>query len=183
VSVIPQTFKDRRLPPLEKRRRIHVKECNLNGDPYRDVDEGIQEEVRIFNDVLGLKTYSSCEGHLSNKRCAAFIVSYIKDKMQLQNIRKAIKKEKMVSIYLQKPNVVNDSISLNYYSQKKRRYFKKYSDSYLITCTLARNIRCYVGTFMVKVKPYDTIMEQNEWDNIRRRRFTAIIDMLYNVNL
>jgi hypothetical protein len=89
----------------------------------------------------------------------------------------------MISIYLQKPEEVKDSIRLNHYSQKKRRYFKKYSDSYLITRTLARNIRGYMGTFMVKVKPYNNTIEQNEWDNIRRRRFTAIINMLYNVNL
>jgi hypothetical protein len=183
VSVIPLNFKDRLLPPLEKRRRIDVKDCNLNGDPYRDVDEGIQEEVRIFNDVLGLKTYSSCEGHLSNKRCTAFIVSYIKDKMQLQNIRKAIKKENMVSMNPKKPHEVNDLLRKNQHSQKKSRHFKKYSDSYLITNTLARNIKGYMGTFMVKVKPYNTKMEQNEWDNIRRRRFKAIIYMLYNVNL
>ncbi len=182
MNVIPQTFKDILLPPIEKRKRIQVKECNLNGDPYKDVDEGIQEEVRIFNDVLGLKTYSSCEGHLSNKRCAAFIVSYINDKIQLQKIRKAIKKEKMVLIYLKKPHEVNDLIR-NQPSHKKSRYFKKYSNSYLITHTLARNIRGYMGTFMVKVKPYDTTIDQNEWDNIRRRRFTAIINMLYNVNL
>ena len=85
-------FKGRTLPPIGKRRRTRVKDHGIDGDPYIDVDEGIAEEVRIFNDVLGLKTFSSCEGHLVNDTCAALIVSYIDDRGQLEKIKEAMGK-------------------------------------------------------------------------------------------
>jgi hypothetical protein len=159
-------FNGRPLPPIGKRRRTRAKDHGIDGDPYKDVDEGIAEEVRIFNDVLGLKTFSSCEGHLVNDTCAAFIVSYIDNRGQLEKIKEAIER--------------------GYVKPEKVSYRREYPDSRLFLRALVRKIaraRRYIGSLTVKVIPNDTTIEQTEWDKIRRRRFIDVINMLRKVDL
>ena len=177
-------FRNRLLPSIKKRKRTYFKNCNIYGNPYIDVDEGIEEEVRIFNDILGLKTYSSCEGHLINEIYSAFVVSYINDREQLKKISRAIKKENILSMKPYQNRIEERDIPEKIrYKPEKIIYFKKYSNSYLILRMIARKITGYVGSFTVKVIPRNMKIEQCEWDRIRRQRFIDVINMLYNVGL
>ena len=72
-----------RSPSPDNRRRGARKGCDVEGDYRIDVDEGTAEEVRILNEKLGLETWSSCEGHLSeNRNEIAYINCYIDEKNQ-----------------------------------------------------------------------------------------------------
>lgn len=179
-------FEGRPLPPIGKRRRTRVKDHGIDGDPYKDVDEGIAEEVRIFNDVLGLKTFSSCEGHLVNNTCAALIVSYIDDRGQLEKIKEAIEKGDMLPVSHQKTRL--EAIDARVRGRgcvepEKVSYRKEYPNSRLFLRALVRKITGYMGSFTVKVIPNDTTIGQTEWDKIRRRRFIDVINMLHKADL
>jgi tRNA(Phe) wybutosine-synthesizing methylase Tyw3 len=87
-----------KLPAFNERRRVALEDCSMAGNPYLDVDEGIADEVRIFNDVLGLLTYSSCEGHLSKKIVQASIHSRLVNSDQLDLIKKVICQEEMLPL-------------------------------------------------------------------------------------
>lgn len=175
-------FKGRPLPPIGKRRRTHVKDHSIDGDPYKDVDEGIAEEVRIFNDVLGLKTFSSCEGHLVNDTCTALIVSYIDDRGQLEKIKEAIEKGDMLA--RARVEAIEASVRGRGCVEPERvSYRKEYPDSHLFLRTLVRKITGYLGSFTVKVIPNDATIEQSEWDRIRKRRFIDVINMLHKADL
>ena len=179
-------FNGRLLPPIGKRRRTRVKDHGIGGDPYKDVDEGIAEEVRIFNDVLGFKTFSSCEGHLVNDTCAAFIVSYIDDRGQLEKIKEAIGKGDMLPISHHETRVEAVDARVRgrgYVKRVKVSYLREYPDSRLFLRALVRKIVGCMGSFTVKVIPNDTTIEQTEWDKIRRRRFIDVINMLRKVDL
>jgi len=186
MAGVSSFFKGRLLPPIGKRRRPHVKDHGIDGDPYIDVDEGIAEEVRIFNDVLGLKTFSSCEGHLVNDTCAALIVSYIDDWGQLEKIKEAMGKENMLPVAHNKTR--NEAIEARMRSRdcielEKVSYHREYPDSRLFLRALERKIEGYMGSFTVKVMTNDTTIEQTEWDKIRRRRFIDVINMLHKADL
>ena len=179
-------FKGRTLPPIGKRRRTRVKDHGIDGDPYIDVDEGIAEEVRIFNDVLGLKTFSSCEGHLVNDTCAALIVSYIDDRGQLEKIKEAMGKGDVLPVSHHKTRVEAIDARVRgrgYVEPEKVSYRKEYPDSHLFLRALVRKIEGYMGSFTVKVMPNDTTIGQTEWDKIRRRRFIDVINMLHKADL
>ena len=179
-------FKGRSLPPIGKRRRTRGKDHGIDGDPYKDVDEGIAEEVRIFNDVLGLRTFSSCEGHLVNDTCAALIVSYIDDRGQLEKIKEAIGKGDMLPVSHHKTRVEAIEASVRgrgCVEPERVSYRKEYPDSHLFLRALVRKITGYLGSFTVKVIPNDATIEQSEWDRIRRRRFIDVINMLHKADL
>ena len=83
-------------------------------------------------------------------------------------------------------NVSTNSIGTDFIlprASEKTNYCKKYFDSYLLFRALVRKIKGYIGSFTVKVIPYDTTIDQTKWDRIRRRRFIDVINMLYDVNL
>jgi hypothetical protein len=179
----------RRLPPINERKRVAVKDCSIAGNPYLDVDEGIAEEVRIFNDILGLKTYSSCEGHLFKKRIQASIHSRLYNLDQLNLIKKVVSNQNMLPIKrrYRKSTIPDISIQIKnnkaFTKSQKEIFEKKYDDSSVrFEYKQGTRMKKYFGNFSVRIIPkYQPT--QDEWDKIRQERFSNVIRILYDAGL
>lgn len=180
---------NRKLPAITERKRVSVEDCSVAGNPYLDVDEGIEEEVRIFNDVLGLVTHASCEGHLFKKRTQATIHSRV-NMDQFNLIKKVVYQNNMIPIKRRQPRKKNTPSTSNpgedycTPSKKQKEIFeKKFIDSSVrFEYKQSPKMKNYYGIFSVRIIPkYNPT--QKEWDQIRQERFTNVIQILYGEGL
>ena len=144
--------------------------------------------VSIFNDVLGLVTYSSCEGHLFKKRVQASIHSRI-SLDQLKLIKKVIRQKDMLPLKRRprKKNVFEASnIGKDYMlasDSQKEIFENKFDDSSVrFEYKQSARIKKYYGIFSVRIIPKHK-HSQNEWDKIRQEKFSNVIKTLYDSGL
>jgi len=150
----------RKLPPIEHRKRVSRKDCTTFGDYRKDVDEGILEEVRIFNEELNIPTRASCEGHLPD--ASAYILGSISDEIQ-DLFRKHM-------IEIRKPQIQKG---------KWRTEFIFEESDYTITISIDGDFaRGYDDGFSVHVKSIHNDLSQNDWDNIRKKGFFQAINII-----
>ncbi|MCW3988802.1 MAG: hypothetical protein NWE88_01855 [Candidatus Bathyarchaeota archaeon] len=157
-----------RTPPPENRKRGARKGGHIEGDYRTDVDEGIANEVRIFNEELGLETWSSCEGHLSESRDdVAYVNCYIDDKFQ----KEIIKLHRAVEV----KTIVE---------QERRIIFQLDSEACLLSLiidpALKRNNK---PAFSIIVEPKNPDIPWYIWDRVRENGFKQAIDILEKIKL
>jgi len=156
-----------RTPPPDNRKRVLYSESTPEGDYRTEVDEGIAEEVRILNEELGLETWSSCEGHLSEFGDEGACIScYIDDKTQSEIIKK-----------------LEDMEFKSVKTSEQKNRFQVDTDEYLlvldIDSTLERNNKPVLS---IIVEPINPDIPWYIWDRIRGNGFNQAITLLRTIN-
>jgi len=154
-----------RTPPPDNRKRVPYNENTPEGDYRTDVDEGIAEEVRILNEELGLETWSSCEGHLSEfGDDSACISCYIDDKTMSEIMNKLV-------------DIEIKSVK----TSKNKIRFRLDTDEYVLVLdldsTLERNNKSVLS---IIVEPNNPDIPWYIWDKIRGNGFKQAIEILEN---
>jgi hypothetical protein len=154
----------RELPPIGIRRRVNRKICPFGGDYLVDVDEGIREEVRIFNEELNINTNASCEGHLPVKKVNAYVLGKISDDQRtlLHKYMKSIGKH------------CNKIDNIRKYDFIEKDY--KLTFSLFDRCLKGQGNR-----FRINIRPDRPVKFQNRWDNIRKTGFKKAINILKQI--
>jgi len=151
----------RKLQPIGIRKRVSRKICPFGGDYLTDVDEGIQEEVRIFNEELNVPTNASCEGHLPVQELNAYILGIISS-----NQRKLIHRHmEGIGKYCN----MEDSVKEYVFNEK---------DYKLIFSFFDRCLKNYGNRFKINIRSKKTVKIQSRWDNMRKIGFKNTIDIL-----
>jgi hypothetical protein len=154
----------RKLPPVGIRKRVSRQVCPFGGDYLVDVDEGIMEEVRIFNEELNIPTKASCEGHLSRKEVNAYILGIISGNQRkllhshMRDIGKHFRTE---------DNVV--------------RYFFYENDYWLTFSLFDKCLMDYGKRFRINVRSNKIVKLQDRWDKIRKTGFKNAINILKQI--
>jgi hypothetical protein len=147
-----------KLSPIRFRRRVSRKECAFDGDYLEDVDEGVLEEVRIFNEDLNISTLASCEGHLPVKELSAYILCDINDEQ-----RKLFRKHM-------------EEIGKTVEAEDKHRKYVFEERDYRVTFQLfGKYVRGCDDKFRIKIRSKKDKMIQNDWDNLRKSGFKKAI--------
>jgi hypothetical protein len=154
----------RKLPPVRNRKRVSRKVCPFGGDYLVDVDEGILEEVRIFNEELNIPTKASCEGHLPRKMVNAYILGKISRNQRkllhghMEDIGKHCKTKDNVSRYV-------------FYEKDYRLTFSLFD----------KCLKDYGNRFRINVRSNTIVKLQDRWDNIRKTGFENAVNILKQI--
>lgn len=149
-------------PHIKHRKRGSIKNCAFLGNYTEDVDEGILEEVRIYNEVLGIPTSASCEGHLPD--LSAYILGNITD--EIQERFKNYMKELGIS-----------PINVTKWRTEYCIEGEKYNIQIILDGDYARG---FDDGFSVHIESSIKDLTQEEWDTIRFLGFQKAINLRKN---
>ena len=154
----------RMLPPIGMRKRVIRKVCPFGGDYLVDVDDGVMDEVRIFNEELNIPTKASCEGHLSLKEASAYILGKI-----------SVNQRKLLHSHM-------EDIGKNWYTEDNVIRYVFYDRDYRLTFSLFDQcLKDYGNRFKINVRSNKIVKLQDRWDNIRKTGFKNAINILKQI--